>query len=70
MAGRHISTTHVAHAATRVQRYTGTYGEVVGIAASLCKKLDTTPRGLYESHLKELNEALTKGVPDLSSDEY
>jgi hypothetical protein len=67
MAGRHISTTHVAHAATRVQRYTGTYGEVVGIAASLCKKLESTPRGLYESHLQDLNEALAKGIPDQSS---
>jgi hypothetical protein len=63
MAGRHISTTHVAHAATRVQRYTGTYGEVVGIAASLCRKLNTTPRGLYDSHLPELKAALSTGVP-------
>jgi hypothetical protein len=67
MAGRHISTTHVAHAATRVQRYTGTYGEVVGIAASLCLKYKVTPRGLYESHLEELKEAMKKGVP-LSDD--
>ncbi len=64
MAGRHISTTHVAHAATRVQRYTGTYGEVVGIAASLCRKYNVTPRGLFESYLNDLKEALSKGVPD------
>lgn len=64
MAGRHISTTHVAHAATRVQRYTGTYGEVVGIASYLCRKLNTTPRGLYESYLQELKTAMAKGVPD------
>jgi hypothetical protein len=63
MAGRHISTTHVAHAATRVQRYTGTYGEVVGIAASLCRKFETSPRGLYELYLNELNKALAEGVP-------
>ena len=63
MAGRHISTTHVAHAATRVQRYTGTYGEVVGIAASLCRKFETSPRGLYESYLNEFNAALVLGVP-------
>jgi len=63
MAGRHISTTHVAHAATRVQRYTGTYGEVVGIAASLCRKYETNPRGLYERYLPELKNALTEGVP-------
>jgi hypothetical protein len=64
MAGRHISTTHVAHAATRVQRYTGTYGEVVGIAASLCLKYNVTPRGLYESHLGDLTGFLKKGVDD------
>ncbi|MBK9389610.1 MAG: FAD-dependent oxidoreductase [Bacteroidetes bacterium] len=63
MAGRHISTTHVAHAATRVQRYTGTYGEVVGIAASLCRKYETNPRGLYETYLQELKKALADGVP-------
>lgn len=63
MAGRHISTTHVAHAATRVQRYTGTYGEVVGIAASLCIKNETNPRGLYEKNLHELKNALADGVP-------
>ncbi|HUX94896.1 MAG TPA: FAD-dependent oxidoreductase [Bacteroidales bacterium] len=63
MAGRHISATHVAHAATRVQRYTGTYGEVVGIAASLCMKFNTSPRGLYETYLPEFKEALNKGVP-------
>jgi len=67
MAGRHISTTHVAHAATRVQRYTGTYGEVVGIAASLCRRLNTSPRGLYESYLAELKEALEEGVPSASA---
>jgi len=63
MAGRHISTTHVAHAATRVQRNTGTYGEVVGIAASLCKKMNAEPRGIYDSYLEELKEALSTGVP-------
>jgi hypothetical protein len=68
MAGRHISTTHVAHAATRVQRYTGTYGEVVGIAASLCRKINTTPRGLYELYLPDLNEALQKGVPEVETE--
>lgn len=62
-AGRHISTTHVAHAATRVQRYTGTYGEVVGIAAALCRKYNITPRELYKNYLMELKAALTMGVP-------
>ena len=38
MAGRNISVTHVALGTTRVMRTTGMMGEVVGMAASLCKK--------------------------------
>ena len=38
MAGRDISVTHEALGTTRVQRTTGMMGEVVGMAASLCKK--------------------------------
>ncbi|HOW39105.1 MAG TPA: FAD-dependent oxidoreductase [Bacteroidales bacterium] len=64
MAGRHISTTHVAHAATRVQRYTGTYGEVVGIAAALCIRHDVSPRELFERYLNDLKAALKIGVPE------
>jgi hypothetical protein len=29
-------------------------GEVVGYAAKLCKENATSPRGVYENHLKEL----------------
>jgi hypothetical protein len=64
MAGRHISTTHVAHASTRVQRYTGTYGEVVGIAAAMCRKHNVNPRELYERFLNEFKAALRNGVPE------
>jgi len=38
MAGRNASVTHVALGTVRVMRTTGMMGEVVGIAASLCKK--------------------------------
>ncbi len=62
MAGRDISVTHVALGTIRVQRTGGMMGEVVGMAASLCKKHDTTPRGVYESHLDELKELMKKGV--------
>jgi len=37
-------------------------GEVVGMAASICKKRDTTPRGVYTEHLPELKELATRGV--------
>lgn len=62
MAGRNISVTHVALGTVRVQRTTGMMGEVVGMAASLCKKHATTPRGVYERHLDELKELMRGGV--------
>ena len=62
MAGRDISVTHVALGTVRVQRTTGMMGEVVGMAASLCKKHNTTPRGVYQNHLDELKQLMTQGV--------
>ena len=43
-------------------RTTGMMGEVVGMAASLCKQFNTTPRGVYQYHLKDLKELMKKGV--------
>lgn len=62
MAGRHISVTHVALGTTRVMRTTGMMGEVVGMAASLCRKYGIEPRGVYRYHLEELKELMRKGV--------
>ncbi|MDR0413416.1 MAG: FAD-dependent oxidoreductase [Dysgonamonadaceae bacterium] len=62
MAGRNISVTHVALGTVRVMRTTGMMGEVVGMAASLCKKHRTTPRGVYRSHLDELKALMTAGT--------
>ena len=54
MSGRDISVTHEALGAVRVMRTCGMMGEVVGMAASLCKKYNTTPRGVYEDYLQQL----------------
>ena len=62
MAGRNISVTHVALGTIRVQKTTGMMGEVVGMAASLCKKHDATPRGVHENHLDELKSLMSQGV--------
>lgn len=62
MAGRDISVTHEALGAVRVMRTTGMMGEVVGMAASLCKKYKTDPRGVYKKHLKELKKLMKQGV--------
>lgn len=58
MAGRDISVTHEALGAVRVMRTCGMMGEVVGMAASLCKKHDTTPRGVYAEHLEKLKKLM------------
>ncbi|WP_293671966.1 FAD-dependent oxidoreductase, partial [uncultured Parabacteroides sp.] len=62
MAGRNISVTHVALGTVRVMRTTGMMGEVVGMAASLCKKYNVNPRGVYRSYLNDLKELMKEGV--------
>ena len=62
MAGRNISVTHVALGTVRVMRTGGMMGEVLGMAASLCKQHDTTPRGVYEAHLDALKALMRHGV--------
>jgi len=34
----------------------------VGMAASLCRKHNITPRGVYTQHLDELKELMSRGV--------
>jgi hypothetical protein len=62
MAGRDISVTHVALGTVRVMRTCGMMGELVGMAASICKQRNTTPRGVYVEHLDELKRLATRGV--------
>ncbi len=61
MAGKHISVTHVAGTSTKFMGNGGQHGAAVGIAAHLCVTHGTTPRGVYEHHLAEL-QALTAEV--------
>ena len=62
MAGRDISVTHVALGTTRLMRTHGMMGEVVGMAASICKKHGCGPRDVYKSYLPELKGLMEKGV--------
>jgi hypothetical protein len=62
MAGRNISVTHVALGTVRVMRTTGMMGEVVGMAASLCKKYGLEPRGIYQRRLNELHALMQEGT--------
>ena len=63
MAGRNISVTHVAYGTIRVQRTTAMMGEVVGMAVSICKKHQSSPRSVYLKYLAELKELMIKGIP-------
>jgi hypothetical protein len=67
MAGRNISVTHVALGTVRVMRTTGMMGEVVGMAAAVCKQKGTNPRGVYTNYLEDLKKLMLKGTgnPDL-----
>ena len=52
----------VALGTVRVMRTTAMMGEVVGMAASLCRKYDASPRLIYQKHLGELRRLMRKGV--------
>jgi len=72
MAGRCISVTHDALGAVRVMRTGGCGGEIVGMAASVCKEFDTDPRGVYKKHLADLQKRMRKGTgkADVSTVSY
>lgn len=62
MAGRDVSVTHDALGPVRVMRTCGMMGEIVGMAASLCKEHDCLPRDVYADHLDELKALMTRGA--------
>ena len=62
MAGRDISVTHVALGSVRLMRTSGMMGEVLGMAASICKKEKINPRELYKNYFPELVNLMKLGV--------
>ncbi|MHC4062542.1 MAG: FAD-dependent oxidoreductase, partial [Planctomycetota bacterium] len=60
MAGRCHSATHIATGGTRVMRPVCMMGQAAGTAAAIAAKYDTTPRSVYEHHIRELQQALLK----------
>ncbi len=44
----------------RVESTLATLGQATGAAAYLCKKYGTNPRGIYENHIKELQQLLLR----------
>lgn len=60
MAGRDISVTHEALGPVRVMRTCGMMGEIVGKAAWICVRHQTTPPGVYKNHLALLKELMSQ----------
>ncbi len=60
MAGRCHSATHIALGGTRVMRPMCATGQAVGTAAAIATKYKTSPRGVYQKHIKELQDTLVK----------
>ena len=56
MAGRNVSATHVALMGIKCMGITGAMGVATGASAALCTRHQTTPRGVYEKHLWELQQ--------------
>ena len=57
-AGRNISATHAALSSTRVMATCSLLGQAIGIAAAVAHKYKTSPRGVYQNHIQELQDAL------------
>ena len=62
LGGRIISASHVAFSCIRVMRTLGMLGEVVGMAAAVCKTAKCNPHDVYTSHLEDLKARMRRGI--------
>lgn len=60
MAGRNVSATHIGFSGIRVMRTCCLMGQAAGTAAAIAIQQQTTPRGIYQNHLEQLQQALLK----------
>jgi hypothetical protein len=60
MAGRCASVTHLALGTVRIEASCAVTGQAAGTAAVLALRRSTTPRGVYQKHMKELQQQLLK----------
>ena len=60
MAGRNISASHLAMSDTRVMLTCALMGHAAGTGAALALRHSTTPRGIYENRIAELQQQLLK----------
>ena len=71
-AGRNVSATHVAIGSLRVQCTIMTMGQAVGTAAAMCLRLNESPRGIGQRHIRELQQLLIKNdqyIPGLKNED-
>ncbi|MFD0669959.1 FAD-dependent oxidoreductase [Cohnella sp. GCM10027633] len=57
-AGRNISVTHAALSSTRVMGTCSLLGQAIGTAAAIAVKEKLSPRGVYESQIRQLQDML------------
>lgn len=57
-AGRNISVTHTAMSSTRVMGTCGILGQAVGTAAAIALEHQTSPRGVAQNHIRQLQQTL------------
>lgn len=57
-AGRNISATHAAMSSTRVMGTCAILGQAMGTAAALALQAETSPRGVYETQMDQLQQTL------------
>ena len=62
LGGRLVSASHVAFGSLRVMRTLGQLGEVVGLAAAVCREKNCTPRQVYTHHWEAMKKKLEAGV--------
>ena len=60
LAGRAISTTHVAHSSTRVMRTLSVIGQASGAAAAMCVGRKCLPRDVASDHVTDLQQQLLR----------
>ncbi len=63
LGGRILSASHVAFSCARVMRTLGELGEVIGMAAGICRRHACSPREVYSRYLSDLIAAMEKGIP-------
>lgn len=64
MAGRDISVSHLALGTVRVMRTCAMEGEVIGMAADICRRKGCLPRLVYQEHFDILKSLMEKGTGD------